>query len=614
MSPSSPSSSRSTTSSSTSLTSSAPWTSRPSTTRPVEVILVNDGTPDESAAIAEKWATVGPTPRSCTSRTPARAAARNAGLDVATGKWVTFCDPDDVLASDYLEGVGGVPGPARGRTTGHGGHPDPHLHGGVTSVSYDRHPLRSNFYGGDQLVDLTRFPERIQPVQRHQLPSTRPDRGHAPLRHANPSDVRGRALRGAFPRRCRRAGRRVHGIGEVLLPQAGGHLLGGPVRLGQRRQVHDGPATRIPGCLEYAAARLGSVPLWLQNTVLYDIAWYFRADAQITSLTGSIPHETLAEFHELMGQIMVHIEDRDGPGLPHHPDGLDGRADDRRRLPERGHPSPGGVPGPHRQGANDVGHGCYYFAVRRPTRTSACRGLPGPAGLCQDAGAPGLRQDLAARTDRLAADGGRAARHESGRGPLPSSPVPQGIPPYSLSPERLWRVAGIAPARRRPRLQVRPGRAGRRSWPRWSRQGGAPVVRPGPADCEGHPPGTPSCPHVRRRYRDTSILLDRPDQAQDNAEHFYRYLQRRRPAVNAFFVLERTVTGLVAAWRPTGSGSWSCVLAGVACRPPQRRARGLLQANGFAVAPLRRRPRTASPVPCSRSCSTASRRTTCPAG
>ena len=44
---------------------------------------------------------------------------------------------------------------------------------------------------------------------------------------------------------------------------------------------------------------------------------------------------------------------------------------------------------------------------------------------------------------------------------------------------------------------------------------------------------------VRRRYADAWIFMDRDVQADDNAEHLYRYVKRHRPDVNAYFVLRR---------------------------------------------------------------------------
>ena len=44
---------------------------------------------------------------------------------------------------------------------------------------------------------------------------------------------------------------------------------------------------------------------------------------------------------------------------------------------------------------------------------------------------------------------------------------------------------------------------------------------------------------VRQRYADAWVLIDRDKQADDNAEHLYRYIRQSCPEINAFFVLSR---------------------------------------------------------------------------
>ena len=46
-------------------------------------------------------------------------------------------------------------------------------------------------------------------------------------------------------------------------------------------------------------------------------------------------------------------------------------------------------------------------------------------------------------------------------------------------------------------------------------------------------------PAVKRRYENAWVLMDRDVEADDNAEHLYRFLQRTRDDINAFFVLRR---------------------------------------------------------------------------
>jgi glycosyltransferase involved in cell wall biosynthesis len=68
-----------------------------------EVIVVDDGSTDDSAQIAKCWA--GPVrveQQSC--RGPS--AARNRGLDFATGEWITFLDADDSVTPNKLAHLG----------------------------------------------------------------------------------------------------------------------------------------------------------------------------------------------------------------------------------------------------------------------------------------------------------------------------------------------------------------------------------------------------------------------------------------------------------------------------------------------------------------------------
>lgn len=66
----------------------------------MEVILVDDGSPDNSPALCDTWAERDNRVRVIHQQNRGLGAARNAGLDVATGEYVTFVDSDDYLAPD----------------------------------------------------------------------------------------------------------------------------------------------------------------------------------------------------------------------------------------------------------------------------------------------------------------------------------------------------------------------------------------------------------------------------------------------------------------------------------------------------------------------------------
>ena len=66
----------------------------------MEVVLVDDGSPDGCPALCDEWAKRDKRIRVVHQENKGLGAARNAGLDVARGEYVTFVDSDDMLAAD----------------------------------------------------------------------------------------------------------------------------------------------------------------------------------------------------------------------------------------------------------------------------------------------------------------------------------------------------------------------------------------------------------------------------------------------------------------------------------------------------------------------------------
>ena len=67
----------------------------------LEIILVDDGSPDNCPAICEAWAKKDSRIKVIHKKNAGLSAARNAGISISTGEWLMFVDADDAI-SKYL--------------------------------------------------------------------------------------------------------------------------------------------------------------------------------------------------------------------------------------------------------------------------------------------------------------------------------------------------------------------------------------------------------------------------------------------------------------------------------------------------------------------------------
>ena len=73
--------------------------------REIEVLLVDDGSTDGSGAACDRWAEKDARIRAIHRENGGVSAARNTGLDAATGEYIAFVDSDDYLAADMIRNL-----------------------------------------------------------------------------------------------------------------------------------------------------------------------------------------------------------------------------------------------------------------------------------------------------------------------------------------------------------------------------------------------------------------------------------------------------------------------------------------------------------------------------
>lgn len=69
----------------------------------LEIILVDDGSPDNCGKICDEYAVSDSRVKVIHKTNGGVSSARNAGIEAATGEWIYFLDPDDIIEKDLIE-------------------------------------------------------------------------------------------------------------------------------------------------------------------------------------------------------------------------------------------------------------------------------------------------------------------------------------------------------------------------------------------------------------------------------------------------------------------------------------------------------------------------------
>jgi glycosyltransferase involved in cell wall biosynthesis len=476
----------------------------------IELILVDDGSTDDSPKIMRRWQNRFPRNiRYLRKPNGGLSSARNFGLAHARHEWITFADPDDFLSPDYFAEVeNAIRRHGEARLAMVSCNFIPYIE--ETRELRDNHPLRYRYDQSETLVGATALGRNIQLsvnnlFLRRSLLSAggltfdgriRPsfEDGHLVSRYLAGADGRS-ALFLRKPRYFYR--RRADQSSLVDKSRLNPNWYGDQLRY---------------GCLELLRemkAAYGQVPEQVVNTVIYEVSWRLSHVVDKPNSVAFLTEAQRTEFFDLMRDIFGSIDADaimryDIYRMPlHHRIGI-------LALFKQARPPAQAV----RASAFDRGRRLlqfiYWSDVPTPTVTfrSDDRVLAPAFGKSRRhdfMGHPFCWQHriwLPAENGQLSAnDGERPALIHLGEGgaahtSIATDEIEAYFTPASVSEK------GLAPRATELRMLAR-------------------------------------SPAVAASFQQLWLLMDRDTEADDNAEHFYRYLRRDRPEINTAFVLRR---------------------------------------------------------------------------
>ncbi|MDF0514657.1 CDP-glycerol glycerophosphotransferase family protein [Agromyces sp. H3Y2-19a] len=274
----------------------------------IDVVLVDDGSTDGSLAACRRFAQLHSNVTVLTQPNQGQGAARNAGIEIASGEWVTFVDPDDVLDQAYFEQIAAV----IAREDAHdceffAGHTIMWHEAAGTRV--DNHPNAFRFMIGDSITDLETQPNfihgqaplsffRLERIRRHELSfddrlRTRFEDGKFVAEYLLTLD---RPLVGLAAGAHYHYRRRADGSSSVQGASSDERTYATVARFGYLPLVREAVRTN------------GRVPRWLQTLIVYDLLWLTKVEAAEHAASRATSTAVLEQFLLDVAETMANVE------------------------------------------------------------------------------------------------------------------------------------------------------------------------------------------------------------------------------------------------------------------------------------------------------------------
>lgn len=277
--------------------------------------------------------------------------------------------------------------------------------------------------------------------------------------------------------------------------------------------------------LDEARHAHGRIPAWLQRTLLLDLARYFTTDLQARAPTAVVSEPLASDFHDTVRRIVGRMDAAVVAGLDPARVGLQVRQALLSYLPSP--PARSGVAVTACDREQELLRLSYHVRGELPDETFLLDGRPVAPAYAKRRSCRYFRRTLCherivwlpmgdARMLEVRLDGERTALSIDTQRALPTSGTGAAQTATDLPLDAVH--AAFSPAWTPPPL-ARTGWAGLKARAlRWLSQQAS----------------------VRQRYDGAWVFADRGAEADDNAEHLYRWTVRHRPEINAWFLLDRT--------------------------------------------------------------------------